>query len=113
MSIIHDVFSDIDEFDWRELATCQGVDPAQVSGEDDIFFDGYEADEVIARQTDELCLSCPVARQCFAEGRSGKSDGVWGGVYLVNGKPNKNYNRHKTDEVWHSLRKALGENVKV
>jgi hypothetical protein len=113
MSIIHDLVSDTNDLNWEELAACYGIDLSLITKEDNIFFDKYETDEVTARETDNFCLSCPVIKQCFEAGVEKKSEGIWGGVYLSNGKPSKNYNRHKTDEVWADLKKALGKNVKV
>lgn len=35
----------------------------------------------------ELCLFCPIRLMCYEMGTSRGEDGVWGGVYLENGKP--------------------------
>lgn len=109
MSSIPNLLGDISSLDWRDLASCNGID----SDSTGIFFEEYETDPVVARETDVFCLSCPVARQCFQYGKETKSEGVWGGVYLENGKVSKNYNKHKTDSQWKDLKHVLGENVKI
>lgn len=106
MSIIHDLGLYEDDLRWEELATCAGRDFFD-------FFEGYETDKVIARNVDEMCLSCPVARQCLDFGRDTKSYGVFGGVYLENGRTSRSMNAHKTDKHWKKLKDVLGENVKV
>lgn len=109
MSSIPNLIGDVSSLDWRDLASCNGIGPDFTS----IFFEDYETDQVVARETDVFCLSCPVAKQCFRYGRETKSDGVWGGAYLENGRVSKKYNQHKTDAVWKDLKSVLGENVKV
>ena len=74
----------------------------------DIFFDDYEQDVFVAENTDAMCISCPVARQCGLTGVRGKEWGVWGGVYLKDGKIDKARNAHKTDESWAALKDIHG-----
>ena len=64
---------------WKKDARCNGYDT-------NIFFDKYEEDLDLRVGIDNLCAGCPVARLCFATGVSQKAWGVWGGVYLENGK---------------------------
>jgi hypothetical protein len=45
-------------------------------------------------------MQCPLARKCFANGVSGKEWGVWGGVYLEDGKVSREFNNHKTKADW-------------
>lgn len=92
---------------WQELGSCSGMaQSALESGEEysDLFFDEYENDPVMAEQADNLCVTCPVAKQCGAFGRSTKSWGVWGGVYLKEGRVEASRNAHKSDEMWSRLR---------
>ena len=79
--------------DWKKEAACLDFDP-------ELFFDIYEEDEEVRPQMDEFCSDCPMARMCFASGISEKSYGLWGGVYLENGKISREFNRHKTKEDW-------------
>lgn len=78
------------DFDWRDIGSCTGY------GDPDLFFEAYEEDPVTAAQVDQICLHCPVIRQCFQQGLKGKETGVWGGVYLENGKVSIKENAHKT-----------------
>ncbi len=96
-SLLDELGLDPDEFDWDDLGLCRGT---VTSPDDDIFFDKYESDTESARSADEMCLRCPVIRQCFFEGAKGRA-GVWGGIYWNgSGKPDKNKNSHKSDETW-------------
>jgi Transcription factor WhiB len=106
MSIIHDLGLFEDDLRWEQLATCKDYDTYD-------FFEGYETDKVVSKNVDEMCLSCPVVQQCFQFGRETKSYGVFGGVYLENGRPSRTMNSHKTDLHWKKLKASLGENVKV
>lgn len=80
---------------WKEQSACLGWDT-------NFFFDKYEEDEEgsFRQSIDNLCKGCPVARQCFAVGISQKEWGVWGGVYIENGKISREFNRHRTKEDW-------------
>lgn len=79
--------------EWEEDASCSGYDR-------NLFFDKYEEDLLLRPAIDELCSGCPVARQCFAVGISQKEYGVWGGVYLENGKISREFNRHRSKPQW-------------
>ena len=52
-SILSNLGVDEEDFDWYDLAVCRGMDT-------NLFYDQYEADPNIARNIDEMCLSCPV-----------------------------------------------------
>lgn len=93
---------------WQQLAACRGI---TTSPETDFFFDKYESDPVVAEQVDQMCLHCPVAIECFMAGKSGKEFGVWGGVYMDLGRPDKKYNAHKTPEIWKALKKIHGKQL--
>jgi hypothetical protein len=79
--------------EWKDQAACKDYDTS-------LFFDSYEEDEKIRPTIDKLCHSCPLARQCFATGVSQKEWGVWGGVYLENGKIAREFNRHRSKADW-------------
>lgn len=78
---------------WKDEASCLGLDT-------NIYFEKYE-DEIPTRDmVDSLCRQCPVRKECFANGISGKEWGVWGGVYLESGDISREFNRHKTKDDW-------------
>jgi hypothetical protein len=79
--------------DWKKNAKCKGL-------ETNLFFDDYEEDEELRKDIDEFCSTCPLARHCFAVGISNKEWGVWGGVYLENGKVSKEFGKHRTKAEW-------------
>jgi hypothetical protein len=93
---------DLDELEWQDLVVCSGMDINQ-------FYDDYESDDNVARITDQACLSCPVMSQCLREGIENSEWGVWGAIYLVNGKVDKNRNSHKTKEVWDEIKEKIGD----
>lgn len=82
-----------DKHGWKDDADC-------LNYEVNLFFDKYEEDESIRPVIDDLCSGCPLARQCFAVGVSQKEWGVWGGIYLENGKISREYSRHRTKQQW-------------
>lgn len=95
---------DGDDIRWQNLALCQGMNT-------EWFYDQYEKDSEVARATDEACLRCPVLAQCFLAGQAGQY-GVWGGVFWNgSGKPDKNKNSHKTDDVWEDIYKKVREHL--
>lgn len=96
----------IDEEDvrWYHLATCKNMSI-------NWFYDDYENDKVLAKTVDQVCLSCPVIKQCYAEGVKDKEKGVWGGVYLNLGRVDKLNNSHKDKEDWSRLKKLHGKNL--
>lgn len=90
------------EFEWTMLAACLNYDLS-------FFFDEYEKDAYVAQGIDELCLSCPVAKECFEFGKRTKSTGVFGGFYLENGDVAEKRNAHKTRDVAMRLAKKVYE----
>lgn len=102
-SLLESLGIDPEEFEWHHLAACQHVDP-------EVFCDKYEADEEIAKAADSICLNCPVIADCFFAGGTNGEYGVWGGVYWNgSGKPDKNKNSHKTQEIWDEIHRKVGE----
>lgn len=85
---------------WKDNSECLGM-------ETNIFFDKYEEDPHLAKSADRICNRCPVQPMCFASGISNKEWGVWGGIYLVDGKINKEFNAHKTKDDWFNTWESL------
>ena len=83
----------MDRNEWKDNGLCRDYDT-------NLFFDKYEEDLDLRPAIDNLCSTCPVARICFAVGVSQKEWGVWGGIYIENGKPSREFNRHRTKEDW-------------
>jgi hypothetical protein len=96
--ILNDLGIDQDEVDWSDLAVCKGMDT-------NLFYEKYEADQNIAKNIDEMCLSCPVMKMCYESGTSNTEYGIWGGIYLNAGVIDKSRNLHKTQETWKRLRR--------
>lgn len=97
-SILNDLGVDQDDFEWFHIAACNGMDT-------NLFYEKYEADVNVAKNIDEMCLSCPVMKMCYQSGVSGSEYGVWGGIYLNSGDIDKSRNLHKDQEVWKRLRR--------
>lgn len=102
VSVLDILGIDPEEVEWKDFALCKTVDPS-------LFFEGYESSERTAKLTDQMCLSCPVRRECLQTGVEEGYWGCWGGVFLVNGKADKIKNSHKTPEVWESIRGGIDE----
>jgi hypothetical protein len=101
-SLLDSLGIDPESFAWHELGTCQG-DGKNNSVDPENFFDNYESDVVTAIATDAMCMHCPVAAVCLQEGIDQYSYGVWGGIYLTNGRIDPVKNQHKTSGVWQRL----------
>lgn len=97
LSLIDYFDLDSDDFDWQKIASCTDYE------DPDLFFEAYEDDKKDATVVDQICLHCPVVKECFAAGVKGKETGVWGGVYLKNGKYDREQNAHKTVDVLKTL----------
>ena len=83
----------LDNHKWKDESACLGYDT-------NFFFDKYEEDERFRPAIEKVCGGCPVAKQCFAVGVSQKAWGVWGGIYLEDGKISKEFNSHRSKEDW-------------
>jgi hypothetical protein len=96
----HKDMSSIDyrEMSWRDKAACASVST-------DIFFSTPKSPTIY--QALSICKSCPVRKDCFSVGISGKEWGVWGGVYLENGEISKEFSSHKTKSDWGSTWQSL------
>jgi hypothetical protein len=83
----------MDKNAWKKEADCLGMDVNS-------FFDDYEENLDVREEVDSICAACPIARHCFAVGVSQKGWGVWGGVYLENGKISREFSKHRTKTQW-------------
>jgi hypothetical protein len=102
-SLLESLGVDAEEFEWYHLALCQKM-PTE------FFYDRYESNQETAKAVDSVCNSCPVQRDCFFAGSKDGNYGVWGGVYWNgSGKPDKNKNAHKTQDIWDEIYKAVGQ----
>jgi len=88
---------------WYHLAACKNMSI-------NWFYDDYENDKILAETTDQVCLNCPVVKQCYKDGVEYKEYGVRGGIYMNLGRVDKLINSHKTKETWDKLRKIHGKN---
>lgn len=89
-----------DDLEWYHLAVCRGM-------KTNWFYDDYEADPLFAGMMDSICLSCPVRTFCLREGVENGESGLWGGVFLSNGKTDKSRNSHKTEDIWEQIRGGI------
>lgn len=81
---------------------------AEVQKYASLFFELYEEDTAVADIVDKnVCLTCPVIKDCFVFGTEEKQDGVWGGVYLLEGDIVQARNAHKTEETWEKILEAV------
>jgi len=96
----------IDEVDikWYHLAACTNMSI-------NWFYDDYESDKELAKQIDQVCLHCPVIKQCHKEGVANKEFGVRGGIFMDLGRIDKQNNSHKDPEIWSQLKKIHGKNI--
>lgn len=92
--------ADAEDFIWQDLALCKDQDT-------NLFFDDYENSASTAKIVDEMCLSCPVMTICLRAGIDNAEWGVWGGIYLVRGKVNKDRNAHKSKKVWDEIKERI------
>jgi hypothetical protein len=95
MSLLASLGLDEEDLVWEQLAACRDLPPNMIN----LMFDDYEVDEVIAEQADVMCLGCPVIKDCLIYGEDNNEWGVWGGIYLQNGKPDKNRATHKYNDA--------------
>jgi hypothetical protein len=125
MNILDALGLDAQTMHWQDLAACRGI-AGEVKDSDgnplldehgervisDPMFDSYENDSApypLRKAVDQLCLSCPVQDICLNAGRMGRETGVYGGVYLVNGKQDRTRNEHKTKDVWQQIIRKVGK----
>ena len=85
---------------WQDKASCSDKDT-------NTYFEIYEENPGVRHTVDNICIGCPVRRICFSEGVQLESWGVWGGMYLEDGKPSVEFNDHKSDEDWYRVWQSL------
>lgn len=102
--IIEQMGLDHDNLKWYQIAACNSMDI-------NWFYDNYETDIYTAKQVDNVCMHCPVAKKCLQEGIKNKEYGVWGGIYLHLGRIDKSSNSHKEPEVWKKLSRIHGRKI--
>lgn len=88
------------ELEWHHLSLCQGM-------QTNWFYDDYESDPVLAATMDDICLSCPVRALCLREGIENGEYGLWGAVYLNNGRADNSKNAHKSEDIWEAVRGGI------
>ena len=91
---------------WIDEALCAGTDT-------ELYFDKYENDSNLAKDIDRMCISCPVIKDCFESGVQSESYGVWGGIFLNDGKLDNVRNSHKTQEVWERIFSIISEGEQI
>lgn len=111
LQVLHGLGIDLETAGWEDLAACKTIDRAFITAEHDIFYDLYEKNPKQAVQTDEICLNCPVTRQCFEFGTDNELTGVFGGFYLEKGQAKPERNRHKTRKVAEDLTRKIFNDV--
>lgn len=99
--LLRQLLGDKETFTWKDVGSCRGM-PTEY------FFETYETDPIHRLNTDEVCLTCPVMTACLLYGGENKETGLWGGVYLVNGKADEKLNDHKTEDFWDRHREKIG-----
>jgi hypothetical protein len=99
-SLLEELGLDESTLSWHQLSSCKNMDLS-------LFYELYEDDVEIAKAVDERCLTCPVFRDCLMDATDNKDYGVRAAIYLVNGKPDKQRNAHKTEEVWARIQARL------
>lgn len=100
LSVFDALGLDPDELRWQDFAICTGQDIRR-------FHEWYENSTRTAQLTDAMCMSCPVRKICLQSGMENNEWGVWGGVFLTNGKLDENKNAHKTQEDWDNIKNSI------
>lgn len=98
---------DIETASWNSLSACRTIDLELITAENDIFYDAYEKTAEQAIVTDEICMRCPVTKECFEFGQDNELTGVFGGFYMERGQVKKERNKHKTEKVAKDLAERI------
>lgn len=106
-NLLEELGLDEETLSWWQLGVCGGRQSGSEGMPLNWFFNDYEADSELAKQMDEVCLRCPVLKECLMDGTDNKDDGLRGGIYLNKGKPDRQYNAHKTPEVWARIQERV------
>lgn len=94
------MFEGNEDLRWYHLAICSGMPT-------NWFYDDYETDQTFAALMDDICLACPVRSQCLRDGVENNEFGLWGGVYLSNGRMDGAKNAHKDESIWDMIRSGI------
>lgn len=87
-----------EDMKWMDNANCVGKEKA---------FDNYEQGGIYAQEADEMCITCPVIKECFIAGSRGQW-GQWGGVFWKgNGEPDLRANEHKSSEFMEEVERMV------
>lgn len=80
---VEDLFQMQKEIDAKKR--CKGADRG-------LFFETFEKGnkDFKIKVIKEYCEQCPVRMKCLQMGKATKSYGLWGGIYLENGRPTRN-----------------------
>lgn len=79
--------------EWREEASCKDMPTS-------IFFDGwFDLTKNEKKSIVEMCVLCPVRRQCYNYAVKSQSHGVWAGKDFKNGRPYNPFSPRKHDPV--------------
>ena len=103
-NILKELGIDEEDVKWYHLAACKNMSI-------NWFYDDYENDKILADTTDQVCMNCPVIKQCYADGVAQKEFGVRGGIYMNLGRIDKQNNLHKTKETWAKIKSIHGKNI--
>jgi hypothetical protein len=102
-SLLEELGIDPEEFEWTQLGICTNSDFDQND-----FYDEYENSVEHAKLIDQMCLACPVMKQCANSAMINKETGVWGAIYWDGtGKPSDSKNEHKDPETWKRIARKL------
>ena len=82
-----------DNYPWMKDGLCVGMPY-------DLFYENYERSPKLRPYVDQICQHCPVRRECRVAGSEGEW-GQWGEIFWDgSGKPDRERNKHKTDQDW-------------
>ncbi len=100
MNILEQLGLQEDRLAWQDLAACRRDDPK--------YFDKYYQDNPVVRpMVDEICINCPVIKECFTSAARNKESFLWAATWLDNGQPVSEMSDHQTKEFKQRLRERL------
>jgi hypothetical protein len=100
--ILNEFGIDEADVDWKDFAYCKSIDPR--------YFDRFYQDTPKLRPiVDDLCLSCPVLKECGIAAVTNRESYVWAGTFFDNGVPVPEMNDHKTEEFKNRLKERIRE----
>jgi hypothetical protein len=117
VSILTELGLHEEDLHWQDLAACKNLAIRYVDedGQEQVFdplFENYENDSepyVVRTSMDEVCFTCPVQKICYDYGVHNKETGVYGGLFLTNGRVDKQRNNHKNPEAWKRVHERVGK----